>query len=60
MWDTARGARTNSYDIILWTPENGGSSVGQPVRSYLHKLCMDAGCSLEELLGAMDDRDRWR
>ena len=41
-------------DPYIWT------SVGWPARTYLHQLCADTGCSLEDLLGAMDDRDRWR
>ena len=31
-----------------------------PTRTYLHQLCADTGCSLEDLLGAVDDRDGWR
>ena len=26
-------------------------------KTYLEKLCMDTGCSLEDLAGVMDDRD---
>ena len=37
-----------------------GTSVGWPTRTFPHHLCTDAGCSLEDLSGAMDDRDRWR
>ena len=36
------------------------ASVGQWTRTYLQKLCMDTGCSLEDLLEAMDDRDEWQ
>ena len=46
-----------SSDVLLWTPTNGSASVSRKARIYLHKLC--AG-SLEELPGAMDDRDGWR
>ena len=45
---------------VLWTPTHGRASVSQPERTYLHQLCVDTGCSLEDLLGAMDDRNRWR
>ena len=38
---------------------HGCTSVGQPARTYLHQLCVDPGCSLENLR-AMDDRDGWR
>ena len=27
---------------------------------YIRQLCVDIGCSLEDLLGAMDDWDRWQ
>ena len=33
---------------------------GQPAKTDLHQLCADAGYSLEDLLGAMDERDGWR
>ena len=29
-------------------------------KSYIHQLCADTGCSLEDLSGVMDDRDRWQ
>ena len=46
-------------DVLLWTPIHGHASVGRPVRIYQHQLCADTGCTLENLLGAMDDRDGW-
>ena len=30
------------------------------LRTYIQQLCTDTGCSLEDLTGAMDDRDKWR
>ena len=33
------------------------TSVGRPARTYLQQLCTDTGCSLEDLLETMDDRD---
>ena len=47
-------------DVLLWTPIHGCASIGRPARTYLHWLCADTGCSLENLLGAMDDRDWWK
>ena len=44
-------------NILLWTPSRG--CVGRQTRTYLHQLCADSGCSLEDRLGAMDDRDGW-
>ena len=46
-------------DILLWTPAHGRVSVGCQASTYLHQLCVDTGCNLEDLLGAMDDRDGW-
>ena len=40
-------------DILLWTPSHG-----RPVRTYIQQLCADSGYSLEDLPGAMKDRDR--
>ena len=46
--------------VFLWTPTHGCASVGQPARFYINQLCANTGCSLEDLRGAMYDRDRWR
>ena len=29
-------------------------------RTYLQQLCANTGCSLEDLLEVMDDREGWR
>ena len=47
-------------DVLLWTPTHGCTSIGWLARTYLHQLCVDTGCSLEDLPGVMDDRDGWR
>ena len=55
--------RSNSElisDVLLWTHSHGQAKVGWPARTYLQQLCADTGCSLENLLGAMDDRDEWQ
>ena len=52
MWDTSGGAS----NVVLWTPLHGCASVGRPARTYLQQLCMDTGCSLEDLPEAMGDR----
>ena len=36
---------------------HGHASVGQPTRTYLQQFCTDTGCSLEDPLEAMDDKD---
>ncbi len=46
-------------DVLTWTTHRN-ASVGQPARTYLQQPCADAGCSLEDRLGAMDDRNGWR
>ena len=45
-------------DVFLSTHTHGHASVGQPAKTFLHWLCVDTGCNLEDLLGMMDDRDR--
>ena len=47
-------------DILRWTPSHGRAKARRPVRTYIQKFCADTGCSLEDLPGAMDDRDGWR
>ena len=46
-------------DILLWIPSHRWAKSEQPARTYIQRLCADRGCSLEDLLGAMDDRDGW-
>ena len=46
--------------ILLWTSSHGQAKAGQPAKTYIQQLCADTGCSLEDLLGVMDDRDGWR
>ena len=47
-------------DALRWTPSHGRAKVGRPVRTYIQQLCADTGCSMEDLPGAMDDRDGTR
>ena len=44
-------------NILLWTPSHGRARVGQPTRTYLLQLCIDTGCSIEDLLEVMDERE---
>ena len=46
-------------DVPLWSLSHRRASVGWLTRTFLKKLCMDRGCSLEDLPDAMDDRDKW-
>ena len=44
-------------DVHLWTPSHGRAKAGQPAQTYIQQLCVDTGCSSEDLLEAMDDRE---
>ena len=44
-------------NVPLWTSSYRWARVGQPVRTYLQQLSTDTRCSVEDLLGVMDDRD---
>ena len=59
MRDTAGEVGTIS-DILLWTPSHGRAKAGRPARTYKQQLCADTGCSLEDLPGAMDNREGWQ
>ena len=44
-------------EVILWTTAHGHTSFCWPANAYIHQLCADSGCSLENLLwepGRMD------
>ena len=47
-------------DVLLWTPSYGRTKAGRPARTYIQQLCEDTGCSSEDLLEAMNDREEWR
>ena len=47
-------------DVFLWTPTYGRAQAGRPARTYIQQLCEDTGCSPEDLLEAMNDREKWR
>ena len=40
-----------------WTLSHGRAKAGRPARTYIQQLCEDAGCSPEDQLEAMNDRD---
>ena len=46
-------------DVLLWTPTYGRAEAGGPARTYIQQLCEDTGCSPEDLLEAMNDREKW-
>ena len=47
-------------NVLMWTPSHGRAKAGRPARTYIQRLCADTGYNLEDLPGAMDDRDGWR
>ena len=47
-------------DVLLWTPTYGRAKAGRPAQTYIQQLCEDTGCSPEDLLEAMNDREMWR
>ena len=47
-------------DVLLWTPSHGRAKEGWPARTYIQQLCEDTGCSPEDLLETMNDREEWR
>ena len=47
-------------DALLWTPTYGRAKAGRPARTYIQQLCEDTWWSPENLLEAMNDREKWR
>ena len=47
-------------DVLQWAPSHGRANVGRPARTYQQQLCADTECSLDDLPGAIDDREEWR
>ena len=47
-------------EILLWTLQHGWAKSGRLARTYIQQLFADTGCSLEELPGAIDDREEWQ
>ena len=47
-------------NVLLWTPSHGWAKAERPARTYIQQLYADTRWSPEDLLEAMDDRERWR
>ena len=47
-------------DVLLWTPTYGRAKAGRPARINIQQLCEDMGCSPEDMLEAMNNREKWR
>ena len=52
-----RSRDTLISDVLLWTPSYGRAKAGRPAQTYIRQLSEDTGCSLEDLLEAMNDRE---
>ena len=46
--------------VLLWIPTYGRAKAGRPARTYIQQLSEDTGCSPENLLESMNDREKWR
>ena len=46
-------------DVLLWIPAYGQAKAGRPARTYIQQLSEDTGCSSEDLLEAINDREKW-
>ena len=47
-------------DIFPWTPSYGQAKAGRPAKTFIQQLCADTWGSLQDLPGAMEDRDGWQ
>ena len=43
-------------DILQWTLTHGRARDDRPTKTYINRA--DTGCSLEDMTGAMDDREK--
>ena len=55
-----RSKRKLISDVLLWTSTHEHTSVGRPAKTYIHQLCADTACSLENLPEVMGNMDGWR
>ena len=53
------GKNEHINDFLWWTLPHGHTSVDEPARTYIHRICADTRWSQEKLLGSMDDTDEW-
>ena len=47
-------------DLLLGTPSHGRAKVVRPAKTNIQQFCADTGCSLEDLPGAIDNKDEER
>ena len=46
-------------NILFWTLTYGHTSISWLAKTYIHQLCVDIGCQLEDRPWPMDKRDWW-
>ena len=49
-----------SKAVFLPIPLHGRAGIDRPAKIYIHQLCVDIGCILEDLPGAMENTEGWR
>ena len=47
-------------DVVQLTPSYNQTKPGRPAQTYIQQLCVDTGCSPEDLSEAMDNRQGWQ
>ena len=47
-------------DVLQWNPSHGQAKAVWLARTYIQHFCVDTGCSPEDLLEAVDDREVWQ
>ncbi|XP_071958788.1 uncharacterized protein [Antedon mediterranea] len=47
-------------ELMLWMPSHGTRRPGRPPKSFIDQLVADSGHTIEELPGAMMNRDGWK
>ena len=47
-------------NVLLWTPAHGLTSVDITAKTYIHRLCTNTGCRLDDLLRAIASGDVWQ
>ena len=47
-------------EVLLSTTSHGRAKAGRPAQTHIEQLCADTGCSPEDLLKAMYDREVWQ
>ena len=54
-----RSKSKHRSDVLQWIPSHWLASEGRQARTYPQQFSRDKGCSLEDLPGAIQNRDRW-